>query len=476
MSRRAGVGLLGLVAALTVTVVALASCRRTLRVPRPIGAARGAPPAQQPTAFAIDVDFDLAPIVATLETQVPTVIDQSEWENVPNTPVAVKYHVVREPFRVTVSGNSIHAETTLRFSTEACLRAQFGGVDLGCPRMGSCGITEPLRRVDVAFNVRIDVGADWTLAPHMVPELPRTTDPCRITVLQVDVMGYVTRRIGARLMESSPRVERRVREASQLRSRIEPLWALLQQPVALDRNAWLLVRPQRITATPLTGFGRRINTSIVIHAAPTVTIGPRPTIAVAPLPALLPEFTRRPGFTANIDVQIPLAEAELVLRPRIVGREFTTRGQTVRAESVRLAGRDGAFVATVGVRFVRGWFRGATATVTLAGLARYDARLGAIVVDSLDYTIDARSLFLRAADTLMQSRVRSEIASRLRLPLGGRVEQMRVRGERALNRAVGQHAQLQSALRTLAPSSVYVTQHDIIVRVTGAGEARVVSR
>ena len=143
---------------------------------------------------------------------------------------------------------------------------------------------------------------------------------------------------------ATEKVRTLVRAQTKIREQMIPIWAKLQEPIALAPGAWLEIRPYGAFANvpQVTDNGQYLTIKAGLEARPQVVAGARARAGANPLPPLT-GTEQGPGFNVDLRAIVEYAKMTRVIRQKLVGQTFARRGQLARAPPARHGqGRAGA--------------------------------------------------------------------------------------------------------------------------------------
>lgn len=459
--RRLAAVLLALVAFTT------AACASHVAVPRPPGdgdasttAAPTLPPPETAT-ISLPITISLAALQAQLERALPPAdsLDEAKCSELGGF-VCHQYVYRRDTLALSMVGDRVSLFTRVRYRGRVALPG-VGGI-------GSCGYApEPMRRAEMRAATTLYWRMDWKLATRATNLMANLVDPCRVTALGVDATPLMRRVVDAQLQDLTRQVDSAVPALTDLRHAADSLWRTMQEPLAVDstNTAWLVMSPERISVAPLTGVSGYLSTGVVLTARPRVVFGAKPATDTRPLPPLTLD---RPGggLHVPVDVEVPFDElSKLALAA--LAPQAAAEGLTVDSVRVWSAGD------TAVVRLdLRGKVDGA---FFLVGRFAYDTASRSLLINDLRYTIDTRSAMTRLRTTLgafMIEHAIEEATGHGRLNVGAQLDQIRSQLTLALNRPLGNGAQLGGMVQDVRVTGLYTTPTSFVVRAVLEGDAR----
>ena len=263
---------------------------------------------------------------------------------------------------------------------------------------------------------------------------------------------------------------------------LKDLWGKMQEPIFLEKGAWLLIRPETLSVGRMrTDLRRRMTAHTVLEmtALPEIIFGPKPLTTPRKMPPLS-HFQRGPGtFQAMSNTRISYKEANQYFRdPRLKlkGMIFPGTGERkLTLEGVRLYGSGGKVIAEVKLHYnpliINFGGKPAKLTVYLRGTPRYLPKQRVFDLPDLDYDIKSNDLILQIADFIFKSDFKNEIRRIARLPIGLKMDIVKEKINKALNRPLGRFTCLHTQVNSFDVLNGFADNEGIEVRISIKGTA-----
>ena len=259
-----------------------------------------------------------------------------DWHGIPS-----QYRGWRGPLSITASGDVLWVQAHIRYWIRAQKKL------LGVFNVtASCGIDEAPRQAVIGMQVLLEWGPDWTLRPRFRILPTRFLDRCEMTIANIDVTSIVETEFQKQMQDSlraalktlAPGVNAIQRQAQQT-------WSLLQEPVELGQDNWLLLRPASVALSRIAGRGKYLDAQLALTLQPVLVSGPELAGEPVPLPPLGQYYPRSDGLNLHLGVNLDfptlnqrlsdtLAVESLVIKGRKFGikkLDLTGSGQEIRA-------------------------------------------------------------------------------------------------------------------------------------------------
>ena len=398
---------------------------------------------QQPVApvsiIEIPVRLSLEPLIDAAEKALPTQAGNwrswKDWHGIKS-----QYRAWRGPLGITVSGDVLTVQAHIRYWIRA-RKKLLGAVNL----KGNCGINEPPRQALIGMQVRLGWGPDWTLRPefHILPT--RFLDRCEMTIANIDVTPLIEKEFRKQMQNSLRAALRKLAPGMHaIQQQAQRTWSLLQEPVALGQDNWLMLRPAGVALSRIAGRGEYIDTQLAISLQPELVAGSGPAGKPVPLPPLGHYYPRSAGLHLHLGVNLDFATLNQRLSDTLAGQSFVIKGQQAGIKKFDLAGSGQEISARMEL------------TGEIAGTAELRARLA---YDAQDRKLTLQDLtFDYAAEDFTMGLLAKALHEPIRQAL-----------ESAANQALAQHLdrlneRLGTVLKKITPAGVTLDMSDLQLR------------
>jgi hypothetical protein len=427
------------------------------------------PPAIPPLSQSVidaPISLSLGPTLAALESAVPTTFGDIDVRirNRSNTRQQFAYEATRSRFDVALDDGLLTLGTTVTYAGKGWYNAPL------LPEVGaSCGIDTERPRLRARVQSTIGLSEQWTLRTRtrlasLRPVTDTDRDACRVTAFSIDVTDRVAGAVRGILQKELPRIDRKLRDWN-VRDRLDGWYNAMNKPIHVGDSLWLLLRPGDVRLGAMNVNDTAVVFDVRLYASPVIVSGAEPAHTHVPLPPLR-EAVSEVGDSARVllEASIQYDVATAMLRERLVGRSFRRWSRRVRIVDVRLVPVGDGRVA-LGLRF-DGALRGEG---WLVGTPVLDVPTEQLTVPDLDFDVATGDALVRGLEFLRTDAVLSQLRESAVLPLGERLDALRVKVEGAINRDLADGVALSARLRTGRLLDVVAMPSSLIVRAEAAG-------
>ena len=252
-----------------------------------------------------------------------------DWHGIPS-----QYRGWRGPLSITASGNVLLVQAHVRY----WIRAQkklLGVVNA----TASCGIDEPPRQAVIGMQVLLEWGPDWTLRPGFRILPTRFLDRCEMTFANIDVTSVVETEFRKQMQDSLRAALKTLAPGlNAIRRQAQQTWSLLQEPVELGQDNWLLLRPANVALSRIAGWEKALDAHLALTLQPVLVTGPEPASKPVPLPPLGQYYPRSAGLNLNLGVNLDFATLNQRFSDALAGKSVVIKGRKVDVKNLELTG------------------------------------------------------------------------------------------------------------------------------------------
>ena len=260
------------------------------------------------------------------------------------------------------------------------------------------------------------------------------------------------------------------------------LWARMQEPIFLDKDFWLVVRPETLGIGRARSDLKRASTAQVVlemTARPEIVFGPKPEVVPIPLPPLQ-KFQAGPAiFRAMSNARFSYAEANDYFRKPeqgLLGRVLSAKGErkltlvglTFRGEGGKVE-LEAKLLYDPPILNLTG--HPSEMTVHLWGKPRFLPKRRVFDFPDLDFDVDSGNLLVKLMDLLYKNHFRTLLRRLAKVPIGLKLDWMRGRIDLALNKPIGRFARLKTQAKSFKVIDAFADEDGIEIRVSIQGTA-----
>lgn len=408
----------------------------------------------------LPIEIDLTPYLKMVDKEIPKTFKGGED---PCDGVAYSYYFKRDPiaFEGKKSTMAYTVDGEYHIKANYCAKcAEAFGSDPFCltPRIYvSCGIGEPLRRIQIGFESNISIQPNYELKSKTSLTKTKVVDPCNLSFLNYDASKIIEKEISAVLKEMEDDIDLEIRKVD-LKSPIEDVWNALQNSIFIEGYGYLNLRPQEIDVNPIsfdkqTGF---VTVSLIL--SPIFSTDSIP-MSKKKLP-FLSEIKSKEEFNLPLLTVASYDSINSILKQNIHGMVIPYKKKKIVIESSKVLGPVGQKLLFEVV------FTGSKkGRLYMLGTPTYDPKTRVISFPDLEFDIRSRDAILKSAKWLFDKKLTDIFRSKAVYDLSNQIEIARQEIEKQINTPIevdkNQFLQLKGQLNDINFSRIEIGPKEI---------------
>jgi hypothetical protein len=411
-------------------------CSSTVNIPKPQLNRPKEPAPIELSLVNIPISMNLKPVINYLERNVPVEIaSDTAWTNTGQRKLGMdigsKFHMWRDPFRITLNGNILTIEAHVKYWVAGALSIPnpFTG-RLIWQQVGSCGLNEAKREAVISLSTKFELQKDGRFKTTTKVNSINFPNLCGVTILNFDVTPLLSYNLTFNLNNLVSSVDSRIAQISNFRDVCSIGWTKLQEPIEIDSSIWLMVNPVVPCIAPLSGNGQYVSTSIGVMAKPIIVFGPKPVVQNTPLPELNLNSPQA-GSHVVLEGNLPFDAASKIISQKLVGNKYISSKFGVNIEDALIYGSGETTILKLDVT---GDING---SIYLTGTPYYEMANDSLYIKNLDYSIETKNILAYSADKFLHSGFRQMIADITHWELGGQIAKAKEKITSFLNPSQG---------------------------------------
>jgi hypothetical protein len=409
----------------------------------------------------VPVRLSLDPLISEAEKMLPQQAGHwrswKDWHGVKS-----QYRAWRGPLSISAAGDVLLVQAHIRYWIRAQKKL------LGAVRLkGSCGIDEPPRQALIGMQVRLGWGPDWTLRPQFRILPTRFLDRCEMTIADIDVTPLVEKEFRKQMQNSLRAALRKLAPGMQaIQGEAQRTWTLLQEPLELGDDDWLMLRPTGVALSSMHGQGKQIDMHLAISLQPLLVSGDRPADKPAPLPPLSRYYPRTAGLHLRLGVDLDFARLNRRISAALDGRTVDIRGRKAGISGIALGGSGDEIQARLELT---GELAG---TAELRARLAYDAQARQLAMRDLSFDYAAEDFAMDFLAQAFREPIRQSLEDAANEALAQQLGQLDARLGTLMRRITPTGMELDMSSLQLSSVNIHIQEDSIRLDGTASGAAR----
>jgi hypothetical protein len=447
-------------------------------------------PAIEPSSINVPItSIPLAPLATQIDQQVPPGDDGANaWDVLGNLPNGIpvfggdaygeEHRIWRDPLSVSLNGNQLSITAIAHYWARGGVDVENGAWGIGgysWHTVAQCGSDATPNNAILNIVSLLSIADDYTLRGNSHATPVNCQQPCLLTILNIDYTGKVSQLFQSKLNAAASFLDSKLPGVTAAKGYCESAWNMLQSPIQIDQNVWLLINPATLSASPLNGSGTTASLTVGIVAHPQIVIGSKPPAGTVPLPPLGAGVSGN-TFHVALDAELPFTVATEMISNALVGQAYPLGGHSIKINSAAVYGSGAMAVLQVGIVSP---FKG---TVFFTGKPSFDAVKDILSINDLNYSLETSNVLAKAASWVLHSEFLSLLNNKLNETPNGKpnwgdvssqVAASRAKLQANLNQNYGTAVQTTGSITDLNLLGIYSTPTSWKVRLVTDGTLQV---
>jgi hypothetical protein len=416
----------------------------------------------------VPVTVDLKNYFIMAENSVPNRYSDNQQ---PCQGLRYNYTFTRTPFTITGSNNIVNLKFigSYGFTASYCAKCSAllgSGPQCIVPTVSAqCGVGEPLRRMEIAYQSTLTVISDYHLrSKTILTPVPRPIDRCNVFLGNIDVTDRLISYLSPQLNNLGKMVDDKI-AAYNVKPMIDQLWKNIASEYNMDGAGYLNVNPQSVRLSSFNLNGSLLSFSVGLSAKPIVTTisNPQP---LRPLPALS-TYVPAKGFNIYLDLQENYQHLTTMINQQVVGQTTDVAGKQFVVDSTRVYG--------IGTKIaIKINFSGSnTGTIYLIGTPVYDAVKHELSFPDLSFDLQTKAWMLKAAKWMFNGRITEMVRKKATYNFTKLLNDNKIRIQKEMSRDMGNNIHSDVVVQDMDIQAIYPTTEKLIVRTLLNGQVKV---
>ncbi|MBU2020155.1 MAG: DUF4403 family protein [Bacteroidetes bacterium] len=384
--------------------------------------------------------------------------------------VSFNYVFKRNPIEFSGTKNSIISTVNGGYSIKAnyCTKcSEVFGFDPFCltPRLYvSCGVGEPLRKIQLQFETQLELSPDYRLSGKSKLKDLKTLDPCEFTFIKYDASKLIENEISKALKDVEKEMDAELKKID-LKPTIQKAWNEFQLPIEIPEIGFLHFQPQSIGIDEFQFDKNKVFTVLELGVKPIILSSPKKEATA--IPAL-----KSNKFPEGIKIPILLSLNYDSLNA-VIDRNFQVINLPLGKKKIEILNID-----LIGPKaektIIRVDFDGSKKGVLfLTANANFKDQGKTIAFENVEFELETKNVLLKSAKWLFQDKIAERIEEKLIFNIQDQLADAKNKIEVQLNQnnllPNGQKLKMKGTVKELQPIQIIPTKSklDVFVFLTG---------
>lgn len=454
---------------ISIVFLPLISCKTISPVSPEIVVGKYTPPVQEVSVFSIPITMEMKSYFKEADDAVPFEFKGKEQQC---EGVSYDYKFVRNPIKIEgKAGKTSTIDVGIEIDGKYALNINYCAkcTDLfsstsSCitPRIyASCGVGEPMRKIKVEYNTKIDLKNDFTLdsKTKLVDVIPK--DKCEITVFNYNATDKLVKEVKGALSDLSKTIDTEIKSL-EIKKDVETIWKTINTPNQIDEFGFLFFNPQNIGVEKLSLTGTKLNFNVLIEAYPKVTLN-QEIYKEKPLPNLS-KINSSDGFKLNLDLIANYDSLSSIINKQLNGKVIEIKSNKIQLGKSKIYGVSNQQLS------IEVEFSGSkSGKLFFLGTPAFNDSLQEISFPDLSFELETKNALLRSAKWMFNDKITKKIRELTKFNMSSILEDSRKKIELEMNKNLDANISLSGNLTHVRVKRVFPDKENLIIQTNLIG-------
>ena len=452
---------------LIVLFITVISCS-TIKPEAPINSATEfIVPSQSLSSIKIPIKINLRPYFVDTDKSIPYRFTGSEQAC---EGVSYSYKFFRGPIQFNGVNNQILFDVNGKYSLKLNYCPQCTSLfhnDGHCiiPRIySSCGVDEPLRKIEVGYATKIGITNDYTLDSKTKLRNVKAKSPCIVSVFEYDATTTLKEEITVALQDLETEIDAEISKID-LKPELSKSWDYFAQPTDLEGYGFLHMNPTSVSVSPIVFKGDTAYFNAIIEAKPTILTNPS-----RKNPSSLPnlsEYENREGFDITMDIFSTYDSLSSILTNNIKGQKVVLKKNEIEFSEITIHG------ASDRKLHLKVDFTGdKKGTLYLTGTPTFDRETQKIKFDDIIFDVKTKNALLKSAKGLFDKKITNAIREISQVDLSPYLDSLTQELNNSINGEVSEGVFMKGQIESIQIDLIHPMENQLFLRVKSVGELK----
>ena len=426
-----------------------------LRIPKPNDSLLPPPPPPKlkPSVVQMTIGRTLREMREAVESSIAVHHrHEEEWitgkRRIKGVPFEYQYYIWRGPVNFRTDGGRLVTEfPDVRYRVRVRLKEPDGKTQIA-----ECGYgPDAHMRMKVEAYSEVRWNEDWVARTTTSFGRPQFGEPCRLNPIGLDITELLDEWFAQRLPPLAAAIDNAFLKQVEAKNRARIIWEKFQEPMELRPGIWLTYRPQHPRAGSMqVNRDQSVETSVSMVFDPLIVVGAKPQVDGSALPKLQTGTMPQDGFHLAVPMLVPWEELTERVGKEAVGSEINPPvGSKILVTGVQVYGSGNHLLTEVTVT------GGVNGKLYIQGRPTITPDGQTLEFRDFEFTVDTSNLLVKATNRIMHDSIRSQVLPHTKIDLRDRIDVLRNRIERQMNRELAPGIWIQGEVTKLEPRGIY---------------------
>jgi hypothetical protein len=404
----------------------------------------------------LPIAIDLSQVLNDFSAKIPLTLSGDGAAG----PGQYRWRVQRQPFNLSLSGNTLDITDTAHFNVGGYLKNPLNNQWV---KISSCDA-----EAGIGINATFNLLNNYALAANA--SLTRfDLQACQLNLGNINITPLIKPRIIDALNNALANANQQLKQYN-FKSLLQPAWSALNQPVKIGDVGYININPSAIRIGKPVGNGKFLNLTAGITAKPVFYLNNPGKSTESALPDITAADSGN-GFNLIMDVHLAYQQLNDQLKNSITNKQIPAGPNAyINLLDAQVYGTGNNHL------LIKVKFEGKKGAVPVHGLLYftclpgYDVATGNFYVSDIDFDVSTiQKLKEGPAVWILTSAVKKYLGSEIHFNIAGQVNGLKTQLTQAINSRVNPHVILSGNVNELSLQGILPVNDYILVRIKASG-------
>lgn len=334
------------------------------------------------------------------------------------------------------------------------------------PRIfSSCGLKEPLRKIEVGYATKIGLSKEYKLLSLTKLRKIKTITPCLVSVFDYDATSTLKEEITIALQDLEADIDEEI-SAVDLRPEIEYTWNSLSESIDLEGYGFLNINPKAVSVSKISFLGDTAYFNTNIEATPTILTN-KTRQKKAELPNLS-DYSNKEGFDIVMDIYTTYDSLSSIITTNIKGSEIELKGKTIIFKEVRVHG-----ASNNGIHLQVEFSGDKKGTMYLTGTPEFDSETQKISFPDITFDLKTKDALLKSAKWMFNDKITQAIREASEIELTPYLDSLKTMITASLNSELSEGVIMKGEVEQIKIDFIHPLESQLFIRINSLGKLEI---
>lgn len=413
----------------------------------------------------VPLSIDLSPQLKDVEKSIPKKIEGEEnmCEGVSYT-----YSVNRMPIQFSGKGEALSYDIQCEYALKlnycpSCTDLFSTNGSCVIPRVyASCGVGEPMRKMDVKYTSLIGIDKLWRLTSKTSLNKVTAIDPCKVTFLNYNATDDLLEEVTTVLEDLESDIDKSIAEID-LRPMMQDVWNAMNEPMNLEGYGFLYLNPKKVALDKINFNKTTANINLNLSLQPKLNFELFSS-QVTELPSIS-KYSSGDGYELIVDIEADYDSLNSLFKSNIVGQQMEYQGKKIIFDDVRIHSSKNQKLNIA--LTISGSKKG---ILYFEGTPVFHALTQEISIPDLTFDVKTRSALLKSAKWLFSSKIEEKLQEATHFDLKPQLKELSKLLATELNTELSKGVFLSGTVKSTEIMDIYPFTEQLYLRIKMKGK------